>query len=114
MVRTIETNAADRDEQEAQETAGEGMPSAGTMAEPKLMQDFHQFATTLLEIGFLGNVNCGRLWAKMSEKDGQPHASESEPPGLSQAEKWLAESEWPGESSEAGAETAAGSREPEE
>ena len=113
MVRTIETNAVDPGEQEVQETAGEGVSSAGTMVEPKLMQDLDEFGSTLVENGLLGNAFCARLWMKMSEKDGQARAGEKEQPGLRLAEGWLAEPEWPGESSEAGAETAAGSREPE-
>lgn len=114
MVRTIGTNAADPDEQEAQETAEEGVSTAGTMAEPELMQDSDEYASTLLENGLLGNAIRARLWEKMSERSGQARASERELPRLSLAEGWLTEPEWPGESSEAGAETEAGSREPEE
>ena len=113
MVRTIEANAADPGEEKTQETARDGAFLVGTMVEPELMQDLDEFGSTLVEHGLLGNAFCARLWMKMSEKDGQARAGEKEQPGLRLAEGWLAEPEWPGESSEAGAETAAGSREPE-
>jgi hypothetical protein len=83
------------------------------MAEPELMHDLDEYGSTLLENGLLGNAICARLWEEMSEKFGQARASARELPSLSLAEGWLTEPEWPGESSEAGAETAAGSREPE-
>ena len=114
MVRTIETNAANPDEQKAQGTPGEGVSPIGAIAEQDLVQDIDRIVSILLEIGLLGDVNCARLWENMSEEAGQTRASERELPGLSLAEGWLAEPEWSGESSESGAETAAGSREPEE
>jgi hypothetical protein len=110
MVRTI-TNVADPDELKAQETTGEGVSPIGAFAEQDLKQDIDRVVSTLLEIGLLGDVNCARLWENMSEEAGQARASEL--PGMSLAEGWLAEPEWSGESSESGAETAAGSREPE-
>jgi hypothetical protein len=115
MIRTIETKAADPDERKAtRETAGEISPIE-TSAEQELGQDFHEvLLSTLLENFLLGNVNCSRLLAGRSEKAGQVNASEKEQPGMSIADAWLAEPEWVGESSEVEAETAAGSREPEE
>jgi hypothetical protein len=118
MVRTIEANTANPDEEEAQETAGEGVSSAEIMAEPELMQAFDAYASTLLEHALLGDAICARLWAKLWEKMfgkiEQACASERELPRLRLAEGWLTEPEWPGETIEAGTETAAGSREPEE
>jgi hypothetical protein len=112
MVRTIETNAADPDEQEAtQGTADEGLIE--TLADHELEQ-FREVVSTMLEHALMGNITCSRLWAGMSEKAGQARASENEQPCISIADAWLAEPEWPGESSEAGAETAAASREPED
>jgi hypothetical protein len=112
MVRTI-TNVADPDELKAQETTGEGVSPIGAFAEQDLKQDIDRVVSILLEIGLLGDVNCARLWENMSEEAGQARAGERELPGMSLAEGWLAEPEWSGESSESGAETAAGSREPE-
>jgi hypothetical protein len=115
MVRTQETNAAEPDVQKAtQGTAVEGMAPIETTAGEDLDQKFHDVVSTLLENAVLGNVNCARLLADLSEKAGQARASEKELPGISLADAWLAEPEWVGESSEAQAETAAGSREPEE
>jgi hypothetical protein len=115
MVRTIETNAADPDEQKAtRETTGEVSPN-GTSAEQELGQDIHEVVVSaMLESALLGNTNSSRLWVGRSEKAGQLNASENEHPGISIADAWLAEPEWVGESSEAEAEMAAGSREPEE
>jgi hypothetical protein len=115
MVRTQETNAADPDEQQAtQGTAVEGMSLIETTTEERLLKGFRDIVSTLLENALLGNVNGARLLAGLSEKAGQVGASEKELPGISLADAWLAEPEWAGESSEAQAETAAGSREPEE
>lgn len=86
----------------------------GAKAEQDLTQKIDEVVSALLEIGLLGDVNFTRLWKNMSERAGQTCANERELPGLSLAEGWLAEPEWSGESSESGAETAAGSREPEE
>ena len=103
MVRTKETNAAYQDEQqETQGTAEEGL-------EQNLL-----VVSMLLENVLLGDVKCTKQWSGLSEKSEQSHASEKEPPGISIADAWLAEPEWAGESSEVKAETAAGSREPEE
>jgi hypothetical protein len=115
MVRTKETNAADPDEQRAAEgTAVDGVSQTGTMAEAAVRQGLCEVILTLLENVLLGNVSCSRLFVEMSERTGQVHASEKELPGISLADTWLAEPEWGGESSEAKAETAAGSREREE
>ena len=115
MVRTKETNGADPDVQKAtQGTAVDGMPLIETTAEEDLDRKFHDVVSTLLENVLLGNVNWARPLADLSEKAGQARASEKEPPGISLVDAWLAEPEWVGESSEAQAETAAGSREPEE
>jgi hypothetical protein len=114
MVRTKETNTADPDEQKAtQGTAGEGVSLIGTVAEREFRQDLHEVLSTMLENVLLGNVNYTRTWADLSEKAGQVGASEKGVPCISLADGWLAEPEWGGESSEGGAETAAGSREPE-
>jgi hypothetical protein len=115
MVRTKETNAADPDVQRAtQGTAIEGKPLIEKTAEEDLDRKFHDVVSTLLENAILANVNCARLLADLSEKARQVRASEKEPAGISLADAWLAEPEWVGESSEAQAEMAAGSREPEE
>jgi hypothetical protein len=115
MVRTKETNAADPDVQKAtQGTAIEGMPLIEITAEEDLDRKFHDVVSALLENALLANVNCARPLADLLEKARQAGASEKEPPGISLADAWLAEPEWVGESSEAQAETAAGSREPEE
>lgn len=114
MVRTVETIVADPDEQNAQETSGEGIFPVGTIAEQETIQALDEVVSSLLEIGLLGDVNCTRLWKNMLEKAGQARGSERELPGLSLAEGWSAEPEWQGESSESGAEMVAGSREPEE
>jgi hypothetical protein len=115
MVRTKETNAADPDEQRATEgTAEEGVCRIGAMAEEAVRQGLCEVISKLLENALLGNVSCTRPFVEMSENTGQMCASEKELPGISLADTWLAEPEWGGESSEAKAETAAGSREPEE
>ncbi len=97
-----------------QGTAIEGKPLTEITAEEDLYRKFHDVVSRLLENALLANVNCARLLADLSEKAGQVRASEKEPPGISLTDAWLAEPEWVGESSEAQAETAAGSREPEE
>ncbi len=97
-----------------QGTAIEGKPLIEKTAEEDLDRKFHDVVSTLLENAILGNVNWVRLLADLSEKARQVRASEKEPAGISLADAWLAEPEWVGESSEAQAETAAGSREPEE
>jgi len=115
MVRTIETNAADPDEQKAMQGAAvEGMPLIETTAEDEVRHGLREIVSVLLENALLGNINCTRGLMDRSEKAGQVRASEKELPGISLAGAWLAEPEWVGESSEAEAETAAGSREPEE
>jgi hypothetical protein len=115
MVRTKETNAVDPNEQKATKGIGEeGVSLIGTTAEQELRQDLHEVLSRLLENALLGSVNCTRLLVDLPEKAGQAGASENELPGISIADAWLAEPEWVGESSEAEAETAAGSREPEE
>src|SRR5580704_18775977 len=115
MVRTKETNAADPNEQKATHgTAGEGMPLVETTVEEEVRQDLGKIVPTLLENALLGNMNCARLLMGRSEKAGQARASEKELPGMSIADAWLAEPEWMGESNEAQAEMAAGSREPED
>jgi hypothetical protein len=115
MVRTIETNAPEADEQgKTQATSGEELSLPGTMAEGGLERNLMGLVSTLLESALLGNVNCSRLWMGRSEQSELAHTSEKEMPDVSLAEGWLAEPEWVGESSEAEAETAIGSREPEE
>ena len=115
MVRTKETNAAYQDEQlETKGTAGEGQSLTGPKTEQGLEQDLPGVESTLLENALLGSAYCSRICVGLSEKAGQASASEKEPPGISIADAWLAEPEWAGDSSEAKAETAAGSREPEE
>jgi hypothetical protein len=115
MVRTKETNAADPDEQKAaQGTAVEGMSPIDTTAEEEVMQGLREIVSTLLEDALLGNLNCARLLMDRPGKAGQVRASEKEMPGISLADAWSAEPDWVGESSEGQAETAAGSREPEE
>jgi hypothetical protein len=105
MVRTKETNAAYQDEQqETQGTAEEGLEQY-VLGVVSMM---------LLENVLLGDVKSANKWTGLSEKSEQANASEKELPGISIADAWLAEPEWVGESSEAKAETAAGSREPEE
>ncbi len=112
MVRTKETNAADPDEQKAtQGTFVEGMSPIDTTAEEEVIQGLHQIVSAMLENALMGNINCARVLMGRSEK---VRASEKELPCISLADSWSAEPEWVGESSEAGAETAAGSREPEE
>src|SRR5579863_10193577 len=92
MVRTQETNAAEPDVQKAtQGTAVEGMAPIETTAGADLDQRFHDVVSTLLENAVLGNVNCARLLADLSEKAGQARASEKEPLGMSLADAWLAE-----------------------
>jgi hypothetical protein len=115
MVRTKETNAADPNEQKTTKGTGEeGVSLIETTAEQGLRQDLHEVLSRLLENALLGSVNSTRLLVDLPEKAGQAGASEKELPGISIADAWLAEPEWVGESSEAEAETAAGSREPEE
>jgi hypothetical protein len=115
MVRTNESNAADLDNRRAAEgTAGEGVSRTGTMAEEAVMQGLDEVRSTLLENALLGNESCTRLFVEMSEDIEQVCAGEKELPGISLADSWLTEPEWGDESSEAKAETAAGSREPED
>jgi hypothetical protein len=114
MVRTKEANAVDPDEQQRRGTAGEEASLIGTTPEQQLAQDLHVVVSTMLETMLLGNVNCAKPLADLSAKVGQVCASQKDLPGISLADGWLTEPEWVGESSEAAAETAAGSREPEE
>ncbi len=114
MVRTKETNVAYQGEQQETEgTAEDGQSLTGPKREQGLEQDL-LVVSMLLENALLGSAYCSRICVGLSEKAGQANASEKEPPGICIADAWLAEPEWAGESSEAKAETAAGSREPEE
>jgi hypothetical protein len=112
MIRTIETNAPDTDEQKAlQDTAEEGQ--IGTLADQELRGNLGEFLAALFESSFQGNVTCRQLLMGLSEKAREAPAGNPKRFRTGIADAWLAEPEWPGESSEEEAETAAGSREPE-
>lgn len=71
-------------------------------------------ATAMLQVAELGTLDPPRLQKWMNEpKDASQQERGSNTAEGSPAMAWMAEPEWQGESSEAGSETAVGSREPE-
>jgi hypothetical protein len=83
------------------------------LADQNLKRQGRSVVAKLVEEALNGNLNCTRMLADLSEKSRNPTACEKSPSSISLAKTWSAEAEWMGESSEALAEMASGSREPE-
>jgi hypothetical protein len=92
---------------------GEGADTLTALADQNLKQQGRRVVAKLVEEALNGNLNCTRILVDLSEKSRDPTVCEERPSPISMAKTWSAEAEWMGESSEALAEMASGSREPE-
>ncbi len=92
---------------------GEGADMMTALADRKLRQEGRKILDKVATNAKDGNVPCTRLLMDLSEKFKQRKACGKKRKRVGLASMWSAEPEWRGESSEAEAETASGSREPE-
>ena len=114
MVRTKGTKATKGSTERAKrKICGEGAVIITKLADQKLRQEGRKVLGKLMNNALHGNTSCARLLLDLSEKSRSAKACDRKRSGFSLANSWSAEPEWAGESSEAVAEMASGSREPE-
>ncbi len=82
------------------------------LADDGLAEECSKLVLLVAEKAVMGDKNCLQELVNLSHKTTQGEA-DVKVSGLSRATVWEAEPEWPGESSEEGAETSMASREPE-
>jgi hypothetical protein len=114
MVRTRGTRATKGSKQIAGRGAGGYKADSLTaLADRNLGTQSRKVVAKLVEEALHGKSSCTRLLVDLSEKSRVPNACDKKQSSISLAKTWSAEAEWIGESSEAIAEMASGSREPE-
>ena len=114
MVRTKGTRATKGRKQIAGRGAGgEGTGTLTALADQNLGSQSRKVVAKLVEEALHGKSSCTRLLVDLSEKSRLPNACDKKQSSIRLAKTWSAEAEWIGESSEAIAEMASGSREPE-
>ena len=109
MVRT-KTNKATKAGKVKRDRAGEGRAPLSEPAEQGVVEERVLMIAQVTETALQGKDVSA--WEGLGEDPGA-HEDAAKANGFSQALAWKAEPEWQGECSEAEAETAAGSREPE-
>jgi hypothetical protein len=113
MVRTRGNKRTGKRRQQQDTSGGEATAQVSGIADAGLTDEGPMLVVQLTEQAFRGNAqNTGELLS-LSNKESGGSEGEAAPIGFSQALAWELEPEWQGESSEQKAETAIGSREPE-
>jgi hypothetical protein len=114
MVRTKQTKAKKVNKKNAErEASSKGANLLTCLADENLKEASRDVLTILMENALDGNVSSVQYLVELTERAERAKKPEEAGSGISQADLWWEEPEWPGESSEAMAEMAAGSREPE-
>jgi hypothetical protein len=115
MVRTKRARVTTASRQKATRDNGKDAGVATVATGGENLQERHScaFAKVIGNASF-GDTTCVQLMTKQKDDTLLAKEPESACNGFSQAAAWAAESEWTGEASEETAETASGSREPED
>ena len=112
MGRTTRRKKTERNKKQADVAGGEGATLMDGFAAGGLTDEGANVVVQLTECALLGHPTSYGALTEIKETDAGEGPG-ANPMGFSQAMAWKEEPEWQGESSEAEAETATGSREPE-
>lgn len=113
MVRATGKKRTRRSRHAAGAGSGGDSAAADEVAEASLGDETRKAVAHFAERAFRGRPGGMRPWNDVADTVAGEEKSGTDQNGFSQAEAWMSEPEWNGESSEVMGETSAGSREPE-